>query len=75
MGKDLNEGEINKSALLDNLPSMVYRCNFDRDWTMQFVSDASFELTGYKAESLIGNRDLCFNDIIAPEYREYLWIR
>ena len=72
MGKDLNEGEINKSALLDNLPSMVYRCNFDRDWTMQFVSDASFELTGYKAESLIGNRDLCFNDIIAPEY---LWIR
>jgi len=52
---------------------MVYRCNYDRDWTMQFVSDGCFELTGYEAESLLYNKEKCYNDLIVPEYQEYLW--
>jgi len=32
-----------------------------------------FELTGYLPESFVANKDLSFNDIIAPEYRDLLW--
>jgi PAS domain S-box-containing protein len=30
-------------------------------------------LTGYTAENLLNNRDITFNDLIAPEYHESLW--
>ena len=61
----LAESERSKSVLLSNLPGMAYRCAFDPQWTMKFVSDGCLSLTGYTAEQLIGNRDLSFNDLIA----------
>lgn len=69
----LNESERSKSVLLSNLPGLAYRCSYDRDWTMQYVSEGCFGLTGYRPESLLYNRDLSYNDIISPEYRETLW--
>ncbi|HHY81276.1 MAG TPA: EAL domain-containing protein [Clostridiales bacterium] len=69
----LNESERSKSVLLSHLPGLAYRCNYDRDWTMQYVSKGCFNLTGYPPESLLYNRDLSYNDIISPEYREALW--
>jgi PAS domain S-box-containing protein len=69
----LSESERSKGVLLKNLPGMAYRCLLDRAWTMQFVSEGCEPLTGYPAESLLYNRDLSFNDLIAPEYREALW--
>lgn len=69
----LIESDRSKSVLISNLPGMAYRCNYDRDWTMQFVSDGSIALTGYAPESLVNSKDLSFNDIIAPEYRELVW--
>lgn len=38
MEKALYDSKRSKAVLLDNLPDMDYRCNYDRDWTMQFVS-------------------------------------
>lgn len=35
---DLRESERSKSVLLENLPGMTYRCEFDRQWTMRYVS-------------------------------------
>mgnify|MGYP000882023195 FL=1 len=69
----LSESERSKTVLLANLPGMAYRCNHDRNWTMQFVSEGCFELTGYKSESLIYNKELCFSQLIIPEYRQMLW--
>ncbi|MHC1717732.1 MAG: EAL domain-containing protein [Acidaminococcaceae bacterium] len=69
----LAESERSKSVLLSHLPGMAYRCRYDRDWTMEFVSEGCYELTGYRPESLLNNEELSFNDIIAPEYREVLW--
>ena len=40
---------------------------------MQFVSAGCFELTGYPSESLLHNRDISYNGIIAYEYRDHLW--
>ena len=67
------ESERSKSVLLSHLPGMAYRCNYDKNWTMQFVSAGCYELTGYSSENLLYNRDLSFNDLINPEYREHLW--
>lgn len=69
----LAESERSKSVLLAHLPGMAYRCRYDREWTMQFVSAGCRDLTGFRPESLLGNRELSFNDVIAPEYRELLW--
>ena len=69
----LKESERSKTVLLSNLPGMAYRCDFDPSWTMHFISEGCYNLTGYRPESLIGNKEVAFNDIISPEYRENLW--
>ena len=69
----LKESERSKAVVLSHIPGMAYRCKIDREWTMEYVSEGCFDLTGYKAEQLIGNKDISFNEIICPEYREYLW--
>lgn len=67
------EKQREMSTLIANLPGMVYRCKFDREWTMLFMSDGCKILTGYDPEDLIENKHLSFNDIVLPEYREILW--
>jgi PAS domain S-box-containing protein len=75
MEKALRESERSKSVFLSHLPGLAYRCHNDRDWTMLYVSEGCFNLTGYPPESLLCNRDLSYNDLIAPEYRSALWSR
>jgi len=69
----LKESERSKSVLLSNLPGVAYRCKFDPQWTMEFVSEGFLALTGYHTKEIINNRVISFNDLILPEYREYLW--
>ncbi|MFA5530817.1 MAG: EAL domain-containing protein [Thiohalomonadaceae bacterium] len=69
----LKESERRESVLLSHLPGLAYRCNYDYEWTMQYVSDGCFNLTEYTPDSLLYNRDLSYNDLISPEYREALW--
>lgn len=69
---DLLETERSKEVLLYHLPGLAYRCKYDEYWTMLFVSEGCFELTGYSPESLTNNKCLSYNDIIAPEYHKSL---
>lgn len=71
--KELLSNERSRAVFFDSLPGMAYRCRFDRTWTMEFVSGGCYELTGYKAEDIINNRLVSYNDIIAEQYRESLW--
>ncbi len=73
MEKNLKESERQKSSIISNLPGFVYRCANDRDWTMSYLSEACTRLTGYTPEDFIDNHKLSYNDIILPEYREFLW--
>ena len=69
----LRESERRQAVLLSHLPGLAYRCNYDPAWTMQFVSDGCLELTGYPSDSLINNKELSYNELISPEYRDALW--
>lgn len=58
------------TMLMSNLQGMAYRCHSDKNWTMTFVSEGCFELTGYYPEDLIQNKRVSYNDLIHPEDRD-----
>ncbi|MFC2102423.1 PAS domain S-box protein [Bacteroidota bacterium] len=70
---ELDETKRMLQTLISNLNGMVYRCRSDKHWTMEYISNGCFEITGYKPEDLIGNKKLSFNDIIHEEDRERVW--
>ncbi|MFA6370401.1 MAG: EAL domain-containing protein [Bacilli bacterium] len=70
---DLAESERSKSVLLSHLPGLAYHCDYDRDWTMRFVSQGCKKLTGYDPEDLIDNKVISYNDLMAPESHYPIW--
>jgi len=70
-GQELARQEIERrlATLLGNLPGMAYRCRNDEHWTMEFVSQGCFRLTGYQPAELLGNRQIGYNEIIHPDDR------
>jgi PAS domain S-box-containing protein len=71
--KEIKESQRRISTLMANLPGMAYRCKNDRDWTMEFISQGCFDLTGYSPEALIFNNKLSYNDLIYPDDQEMVW--
>jgi PAS domain S-box-containing protein len=69
----LQESQRTLSTLMSNLPGMAYRCRNDRDWTMEFVSEGSLDLTGYEPRELIGNKVVAYGDLIHPEDKDRVW--
>ena len=61
---ELEKKENTLKNLFNNLPGMAYRCLNDKHWTMQFLSDGCYELTGYKPAELINNKKISYADII-----------
>lgn len=70
---EMEEEKRKFETLVNNLPGFVYRCANDKDWTMEYISEGVFAITGYSPDEIIKNKVLSFNDIIAEEYREILW--
>jgi len=71
--KALLESERSKSVFISHIPGIAYRCAYDRDWTMEFISDGCYKLTGYKPEDLINNKKLSYNNLISENYRQKIW--
>jgi len=67
MLNDLMDSKRMLETLISNLPGVAYRCKADSGYTMEFISDECFHLTGYTAEELIGNKKRSYNDLIHPE--------
>ena len=59
--------------LLANLRAMIYRGQIDRRWSMEFVSEGCFELTGYEASELLDDARMSFGSLIHPDDREFVW--
>ncbi|MGZ4116430.1 MAG: PAS domain S-box protein, partial [Bacteroidia bacterium] len=66
---NLRESERTLSTLMNNLPGMAFRCDYDESWTMRFVSKGFQELTGYNPKDIINNKKRAFSDIIHPSDR------
>jgi diguanylate cyclase (GGDEF)-like protein/PAS domain S-box-containing protein len=60
------------STLLANLEGMVYRCRLDQHWTMEFVSEGCFALTGYTEEDLLFNSRISYEQITHPDDRQHV---
>ena len=61
------------AELLQNLPGMAYRCKFDENWTMKYISKGCLELTGYYPDELKKNKSIAYKDTILPEDREMVF--
>ncbi len=66
----LERSQRTLATLLSNLPGIVYRCLADEHWTMEFVSQGCWGLTGYAPEDLVGNRVVSYAEVIHPDDRE-----
>ena len=65
----LREKERMLTTLMSNLDGMVYRCRNDEHWTMEFVSNGCYHLTGYRPEELLHNSHLSYKGLEHPEDR------
>ncbi len=70
---ELKESRRAMSTLVGNLPGMAYRCTNDTNWTMEFVSDGAFELTGFISADLIDSAKVAYSDIIHIDDRDRIW--
>jgi PAS domain S-box-containing protein len=61
------------TAMLNDLPGMVYRCRNNPDWTMEYVSGSSYKLTGYSPEDIINNKRLSYGSMIHPDDKQGVW--
>jgi PAS domain S-box-containing protein len=69
---ELEESKRKMATLMSNLPGMAYRCKNDADWTMEFVSEGCFSLTGYLTHEMINNKVVAFGEIIVPSFRSMI---
>lgn len=64
---ELRQSEERFRALVSNSPGVVYRSVLDADWTIDFISDAVLEVSGYPVTDFIHNKVRSFASIIYPE--------
>lgn len=68
----LSEHQRRLATLLDNLPGLVYRCHNDPDWTMEFMSQNSVQITGWNPDAFTSGR-VKYGDLIHPKDRQTVW--
>ncbi|MBC9250857.1 histidine kinase [Pseudomonas alcaligenes] len=66
MERALRESEQQYRSLIGNMPGVAFRCRLDHDWSMQLVSDAVEQLTGWSAEDFTSGRQ-SFNALFHPD--------
>ena len=69
----LREKTQKLDTIINNLQGVIYQCLNDSDWTMEYMNDGIFDLSGYPAEDFINNKVRTFNSIIHSEDQEIVW--
>lgn len=66
--QELRESKRRLSSLIDSLPGIVFSCNNDSEWSMNYLSEGCFNLTGYKTEELLeSGNEFSYNSIVQAE--------
>ncbi len=71
----LRESRQRLDNIVANSPGAIYRCANDAEWTMEFLSAAITQITGYPAEDFLGNRAISYASIIHPDDRRLVEAR
>jgi PAS domain S-box-containing protein len=66
----LRESERALTSLINNLPGVVYRCQYDTGWKTIFISDGCMELTGYEPATFLQNGAVGLQTLIHPDERQ-----
>jgi PAS domain S-box-containing protein len=61
------------ASMVSHLPGFVYRCKNDADWSTLYISEGCRYVTGYEAAEFLKHFDSMYNEIIVPEYRQYVF--
>ncbi len=72
--QSLRESEEKFRSMVSNIPGVVYRCAYDPDWTVFFITDAIQNLSGYSPSEFQNNHTVTFAGIIHPDDREMVKI-
>ena len=72
MEQELQRSEQRLRSLMGNIPGVTFRCCYDADWTMLFVSDAVTALTGWQPQDFLEGR-VNFTQLTLPEEVPRLW--
>jgi PAS domain S-box-containing protein len=67
----LNESRGQLNSILTNLAGAAYRCYFDEQYTMKYISEKIFDISGYHASEFIENAEHSFAAIIHPEDQDF----
>ena len=54
--------------LINNLPGLVYRRKHDKNWTIEFISEGCFDLTGYTREAFLTGETTLSQIIIDEDF-------
>ncbi len=68
----LIEEKRKAATLISNLPGVVYRCENDPDWSVEFIDGRVHEYSGYSIDDFL-NHKIHWGDIIHPDDKEYVW--
>ena len=71
--EEMKESNKKLSTIINNLRGVVFRCDNDPEWTMQYISDGIYELAGYLPNEFIGNKIRSFTSILDPEDTDRVW--
>ena len=72
--EELLEEQKSQTILMPNMPGVAFRCTNDSNYTVVYMSEGCFQLTGYTAEELMSGNPY-FNDLMHPEYRKALKVK
>lgn len=70
---EMRESNKKLSTIINNLRGVVFRCSDDPEWTMEYISDGIYELSGYLPNEFINNKIRSFKSIIDPDDVERVW--
>ena len=66
-GKDLQDMVEQYRSLVDNLPGTSYRCLYDEQWTMIYMSSDVDNITGYPSSDFINNSVRSYASVICKD--------